>query len=66
MNQDRFFTQSNCDRCSESLNGKSRTCSWFTEECICDDCSKKEKEIKAKLRDNGQSDHEGCGFVPKI
>ena len=60
---DTFFSQTTCDRCGKNLNG-TRTCSWFTTETICMDCSDRESEIKAKLREKGKSDMEGCGFVP--
>ena len=42
---DKFFTQKTCDRCGGSLeNG--HIMSMFSEECICLDCSKKEKADK--------------------
>ena len=64
MEKDRFFTQDKCDRCNGDLI--IRTMSWFTKECICDSCSKKENEIKGKMRDKGMNpdDFEGCGFLP--
>jgi len=40
---DKFFTQKNCDRCKGSLAG-GRILSMFNEECICMDCSEKEKQ----------------------
>jgi len=62
---DKFFSQSNCDRCGNSLTA--RTMSWFTEETICMDCSKKEAEIKTALRNAGDSRAmEGCEYLPKI
>lgn len=42
---DKFFTQKNCDRCGGSLE-KGRIMSRFNTNCICTDCSKKEKEDK--------------------
>ena len=66
MNQDKFFTQKACDRCFQSLEGKMRTCSWFTDECICEDCKKRETKVRTKLIRNNQHDFEGCGFIPKI
>lgn len=65
---DKFFTQTNCDRCGDSLEGKARTMSWFTEECICEKCSKEEKEIKARALKKGinSSSLEGCGYIPKF
>ena len=40
---DRFFTQKYCDRCYGSLSG-GRTMSMFNEDCICMECSRKERE----------------------
>jgi hypothetical protein len=61
----KFYTQSNCDRCNGEL--KARTTSWFTEETICMECSRKEYEIKQTLRAKGIEDAmEGCGYIPKI
>lgn len=60
---DRFFSQTNCDRCGSVLHV--RTCSWFTEETICGDCSTMEDPIKAKLREKGiENAMEGCGYIP--
>lgn len=42
---DKFFTQKNCDICGSSLE-KGRIMSRFNTECICMDCSKKEKKDK--------------------
>jgi len=63
---DRFFTTPNCDRCQSSLKGKARKMSWFTEECLCEICIKKEMELKMKLADQGidVSKLEGCGYMP--
>lgn len=62
---DRFFEQKECDRCGGEL--KVRTCSWFTEEAICMDCSAKEDVIKAKLRAMGETGaREGCGYIPQV
>jgi hypothetical protein len=65
---DRFFTTIICDRCKESLEGKSRQMSWFTEECLCPDCSNKEKETRKNLTSKGFDDAEleGCGYIPEI
>ena len=41
MRNDRFFTQTKCDRCGRSLAG-GRT--MFNEETICMDCADKERE----------------------
>jgi len=43
MKNDRFFTQTRCDRCGRSLAG-GRTMSMFNEETICMDCAGKERE----------------------
>lgn len=40
---DRFFTQKHCDRCYGSLEG-GRIMSMFNEDCICMECSKKERQ----------------------
>ena len=61
---DNFFSQTNCDRCGGSLNV--RIMSWFTNETICTECSKAEKEIKRKLHEMGQDTMEGCGYIPSI
>lgn len=54
---DRFFTQKFCDRCGGSLE-EGRIMSMFTTECICMDCSEKEKQDKdydkASKADNDQ------------
>lgn len=64
MFKDTFYTKKNCDRCKGSL--KIRTISWFTEETICANCSAEEKMISSKLRAQGKSDHEGCGYIPNV
>lgn len=60
---DDFFDKKNCDRCGKPL--MARIMSWFTDETICLDCSKKEIEIKKQLPDYGNS-YEGCGYIPEI
>lgn len=40
---DKFFSQKTCDRCGGSLKD-GRIMSMFNTECICLDCSKKEKK----------------------
>ena len=40
---DKFFSQKHCDRCKKDLKG-SRIMSAFSEECICMECSGKEKQ----------------------
>ena len=65
-----FFIQKNCDRCNSGLEG-GRVISFFTRETICMECSRKEDEIRQKIRER-DSDPEadmtyfGCGVVPKI
>jgi len=59
---DKFFTQNNCGRCGNTLT--SRIMSWFTEDTICMDCMRKEREIRDSLP-NGGKDYEGCGYLPK-
>ena len=65
---DKFFNQTNCDRCNSSLEGKARKMSWFTEDCLCPDCCKKEQKLKAVLLTQGVdvSNLEGCGYIPQI
>ena len=60
---DRFFNQPNCDRCGEKLIA--RIMSWFNNDTICMECSKKEKEIRKRLPDSGRA-YEGCGYVPEV
>ena len=42
---DGFFTQKHCDRCGGSL-AQGRTMSKFNTDCICMECSDKEKQDK--------------------
>ena len=61
--EDKFFSQTHCDRCNTELI--SRTRSWFTTETICLICADKEVVIKKDLRSRGIKDAmEGCGFIP--
>lgn len=64
--RDRLFDATNCERCGQDLIHSARIMSWFTEETICMGCSRKEKEVKTVLRNSGQNDMEGCGFVPQV
>lgn len=66
MMNDPFFSQSKCSRCSNPLTV--RTMSWFNNDTICMDCSKKEREIKDALKAQGKDprDYEGCGYIPKV
>lgn len=54
---DRFFTKKTCDRCHKSLDG-GRIMSMFNEDCICMECSEKERQRddyqKAVAADNEQ------------
>lgn len=60
---DTFLEKTNCDRCPNDL--KARIMSWFNNDTICMDCSKKESEIKKALRAKGiQNAMEGCGYIP--
>lgn len=61
--EDKFFSQTNCDRCHKPL--LERTMSWFTDQTICGDCSHIEKNIRKELKAAGKDDMEGCGFIPK-
>jgi len=63
---DRFYTTQKCDRCQASLEGKARKMSWFTEDCLCETCIDKEKELRSKLEGQGVdvSNLEGCGYMP--
>lgn len=67
MAQDKFFTQSTCDRCKGAI-GTTRKMSWFTEDCLCETCFNKEDELREKLEAEGKntSDLEGCGYIPKL
>ena len=70
---DRFFTTTKCDRCGGSLEG-GRIMSMFSEECICMDCSKKERELPefkqaldaelAEIR-RGNYNFKGIGYPDK-
>ena len=42
---DRFFTQKYCDRCKKDLKG-GRIMSMINEDCLCMECSDKEKQDK--------------------
>ena len=68
IGNDTFFDKTNCDRCDTSLKGKSRKMSWFTEECLCNDCVLKEQIVRTILDRKGvnSSNLEGCGYVPQV
>lgn len=57
---DRFYEKTHCDRCGKKLF--SRIMSWFTEDCICHECSRAERVIRRKLPDDLAL--EGCGYIP--
>jgi len=63
-----YFIQPYCDRCDEDLSD-GRTMSFFSDETICLECSRKEEEIREKIRQElGQDadlEYRGCGFLPK-
>ena len=63
---DTFFSKTNCDRCSAQLDV--RIMSWFKNDTICMECSKKEQTIKDELRKQGKDprDFEGCSYIPFI
>jgi hypothetical protein len=62
------FIQPYCDRCDEELS-EGRMMSFFSDETICLECSRKEEEIRKKIRQElGQDadlEYRGCGFLPK-
>ena len=65
-----FFIQKSCDRCGASLEA-GRTMSFFTKETLCLECSKKEDEIRQKIREqdgdpNADLKYENIGIVPKV
>jgi len=61
---DKFFTQTNCDRCGTPLFA--RIMSWFNNDTICvNKCKREEDELKAKLPNGGKT-YEGCGYIPKL
>lgn len=66
--KDTFFSTENCDRCGGSLKGQFRKMSWFTKDCLCQNCSKEEMRIKKVLEDKGVDTRslEGCGQCPKL
>lgn len=53
---DRFFTQTHCDRCRKSLDG-GRIMSMFNTQCICMECSDKERQRPAYNK-AVEADHE--------
>ncbi len=60
---DRFYDKTHCDRCPKELF--SRIMSWFNEDCLCMDCSSKERVIRKTLKPNDLA-YEGCGYIPKV
>ena len=73
MKMDRFFTQTTCDRCHQSLKG-GRTMSMFNEQCICMACSDKEvqdrdykkaAEAEREAIRNGNFNFKGIGGKQK-
>lgn len=53
---DRFFTQTTCDRCHGSLED-GRIMSMFNEDCICMECSEKERQ-RPDYNKAVEADHE--------
>lgn len=68
MPTDRFFTQTNCDRCESQLVASHRTMSWFTEETLCVVCCEKETYLKNQLikKQVDIRKLEGCGYIPSL
>ena len=69
--KDKFFNQSNCERCGSEEAKLTFILSWFNEQKICITCSEKEGEIRREIREyfkNPQADlnFEGCGFIPSL
>ena len=69
---DKFFSQTNCDRCGKPLTD-GRTMSMYNTDCICLDCKRKETEradYKAtvdadrKAIKSGDFNFKGVGFKP--
>jgi hypothetical protein len=64
-----YFIQSSCDRCGAKLS-EGRAMSFFSKETICVECSRKEEEIRAKIRQEMGVDadlvYQGCGFLPGV
>ena len=70
---DKFFTQTQCDRCGGSLEG-GRITSMFNVDCICMACHKKERELPefkqaaeaeiAEIR-RGNYNFKGIGYPDK-
>ncbi|MCR4719749.1 MAG: gamma-glutamylcyclotransferase [Firmicutes bacterium] len=70
---DRFFTTTKCDRCGGSLEG-GRIMSMFNEDCICMECSAKERQLpefkkasEAELAEikRGNYNFKGIGYPEK-
>lgn len=53
-----------CDRCARPMT--SHIVSFFTEEAICMDCLQDERQLLARLRQQGVrvSTLAGCGYLP--
>ena len=67
---DKFYSQTNCDRCGAIL-GDSRTMSRFSKECICRTCAAEErkrsdydKAVQADLAEikKGNREFDGIGL----
>ena len=70
---DRFFTTTKCDRCGGTLDG-GRIMSMFNTDCICMDCSAKERSLpefkeaaEAELAEirRGNTNFKGIGYPGK-
>jgi len=64
-----YFIQRFCDRCNSELS-KERMMSFFSNDTHCLKCSRKEEEIRTKIREkwgaNADLQYERCGFVPDL
>jgi hypothetical protein len=64
-----YFIQPFCDRCEGELS-EGRTMSFFLDETICLECARREKEIRAKIRQElgagADLEYQGCGFLPRV
>lgn len=70
---DRFFSQTNCDRCGKPLTD-GRTMSMYNTDCICMECKRKETErpdygiaadAEREAVKNGDRNFQGIGLPTK-
>ena len=64
---DKFFTQTNCDRCYGAL-APARIMSYFNKQTICLTCADQEVQLRKKLNKQGVDTKalEGCGHIPEL